>query len=75
MSPKEKELMAFVRNYWENNYCAPTYKEIAQGLEVKSQSHIHFLIKGLVTKGFLVKKGSRTVRPTDLTLKSLDKKL
>ena len=75
MSPKEKELMGFVRNYWENNYCAPTYKEIAQGLEVKSQSHIHFLIKGLVTKGFLVKKGSRTVRPADLTLKSLDKKL
>ena len=75
MSPKEEKLLDFVRNYWENNYCAPTYKEIAQGLEVKSQSHIHFLIKGLVTKGFLVKKGSRTVRPTDLTLKSLDKKL
>ena len=46
MSPKEKELMDFVRNYWENHYCAPTYKEIAQGLEVKSQRHIHFLIKG-----------------------------
>jgi len=75
MSPKEKELMDFVRNYWENNYCAPTYKEIAQGLEVKSPSYVHFLVKGLVTKGFLVKKGSRTVRPADLTLKSLDKKL
>ena len=75
MLPREKELMDFVRNYWENNYCAPTYREIAQGLEVKSQSLIHFLIRGLVTKGLLVKKGPRTVRPTDLTLKSLDKKL
>ena len=75
MSPKEKKLLDFVRNYWETYYCAPTYKEIAQGLEVKSPSHIHFLVRGLVTKGFLVKKGSRTVRPTDLTLKSLDKKL
>jgi len=75
MLPREKELMDFVRNYWENHCCAPTYKEIAQGLEVKSQSHIHFLVRGLVMKGLLVKKGPRTVRPTDLTLKSLDKKL
>jgi len=75
MITRERELLEFVRSYWQDHYCAPTYKEIAEGLQLKSPGQIHFLIRGLVTKGLLVQKGRRTVRPTDLTQKSLDKKL
>tara|TARA_R110002073_G_scaffold174594_1_gene331830 strand:- start:1297 stop:1524 length:228 start_codon:yes stop_codon:yes gene_type:complete len=75
MSPKEKELLHFVENYWNERYCAPTYKEIAENLGVKSVGWVHSLVNDLVSKGILVKKGHRTLRPAHLTQKSLDKKL
>tara|TARA_R110000744_G_scaffold80246_2_gene157507 strand:+ start:206 stop:433 length:228 start_codon:yes stop_codon:yes gene_type:complete len=75
MSPKEKELLHFVENYWNERYCAPTYKEIAENLGVKSVGWVHSLVNSLVSKGILVKKGHRTLRPVHLTQKSLDKKL
>jgi|TARA_R110000751_G_scaffold109908_2_gene207300 SOS-response transcriptional repressor LexA len=75
MSPKEKELLHFVENYWNERYCAPTYKEIAENLGVKSVGWVHSLVNSLVSKGILVKKGHRTLRPAHLTQKSLDKKL
>ena len=75
MSPKEKELLHFVENYWNERYCAPTYKEIAENLGVKSVGWVHSLVNELVSKGILLKKGHRTLRPAHLTQKSLDKKL
>ena len=75
LTQKQEELLDFVENYWMQRYCAPTYKEIAEGLGVKSVCCVHSLVNDLVSKGILLKKGHRTLRPAHLTQKSLDKKL
>jgi len=75
ITQKQADVLEFVENYWLERYCAPTYKEIAQNLGVKSVGWVHSLVNELVSKGILVKKGHRTLRPVHLTQKSLDKKL
>ena len=75
LTEKQADLLHFVENYWNERYCAPTYKEIAENLGVKSVGWVHSLVNSLVSKGILVKKGHRTLRPVHLTQKSLDKKL
>ena len=75
LTQKQEELLDFVENYWMERYCAPTYKEIAENLGVNRVGWVHSLGNDLVSKGILLKKGHRTLRPVHLTQKSLDKKL
>ena len=75
LTQKQEELLDFVENYWMERYCAPTYKEIAENLGVKSVGWVHSLVNDLVSKGILLKKGHLTLRPVHLSQKSLDKKL
>ena len=58
------ELRNFILAYEHERGCAPSYKEMAKGLGLRSQSGIHRLVESLETRGVVQRNPShaRTVR-------------
>ncbi len=65
LTPKQKEVLTFIQNYFNENNYSPTLEEIAKKLN-RSVSTIHQFIKMLVEKGYLEQNGSsaRNIQPT-----------
>lgn len=57
---RERELLAYLIQFQEQNGYAPTLKEMATALDRRSPSTIHSLIRGLVDKGYIQKVDGNT---------------
>jgi repressor LexA len=68
MSPRQKQVFDFIQAYIKLKGYAPSYMNIAQGLELKSKSNIHRLVHKLKEEGLL------HVKPHEFrSLKVIDK--
>ena len=54
MTPRQAELMAFIRTHIEANGVAPTYRAMAAAIGVSGVGHTHTQVKELIAQGHLV---------------------
>lgn len=54
MTPKQRDLLIFITDYWAKFGCAPTYSMISNSLGNISKSGVHRLVHALVKRGYLV---------------------
>ena len=66
LTPKQKEVLDYIIEFINDRGFAPSFREIADGLNLASPSTVHVHIQALRTRGFL-KSGSaaRELEPTD----------
>lgn len=69
LSPKQKEVLDFIVSFINERGFAPSYREIAAGLELASPSTVHTHIQSLRSRGYLRENtesnGNRELSPTD----------
>lgn len=53
MTPKQKEVMEWIREYVRKRAVAPSYAEIRDGLRLKSLNTVHYHLKKLANDGYL----------------------
>lgn len=53
MTPKQKLVLDFIQTYVKIKGFAPSYADIAQGLNLKSKSNIHRLVHELKKEGLV----------------------
>lgn len=75
LSPRQQQLLDFLRAHWEQTGLCPSYREIATAMGIKSTNGVSDHIKALERKGYLERVGgrgaSRSIRFTDRTVQSL----
>jgi len=71
MTPKQKLVLDFIKTYIEIKGFAPSYTNIAQGINLKSKSNIHRIVHELRKKGLLEVK-PHLVRSISLREATLD---
>jgi len=64
ITPKQKQILDFIEDYYQTNKFAPTLEEISKTLK-RSKPTIHQYVKALVDKGYLQqgKSGARNIMP------------
>lgn len=63
LTSRQKELLETINAYFSENQTAPTYKELAERLNLKSVATIALHLKALVRKGFIqILSGYRGIR-------------
>jgi repressor LexA len=62
---KEPNVHQFVLGYWASHGYGPSYREIAQGTEMKSLNAVKLHLNSLIRKGVLARQAgmARTIRP------------
>ena len=66
LSPKQKEVLDFIIQFLNDRGYAPSFREIADGLNLASPSTVHVHIQALRSRGFIRAGGSaRELEPTD----------
>jgi len=66
LTPKQKEVLDYIIQFINDRGYAPSFREIADGLDLASPSTVHVHIQALRTRGFLRTSGSaRELEPTD----------
>jgi SOS-response transcriptional repressor LexA len=61
MTPRQHQILNFIRDYIVENGFAPSYREMAEGLQIVSRSNLHGTVSALVAQGYLV-RGARNGR-------------
>lgn len=51
MTRKQVELLSFIRTYWAEHKCPPSFDEMKDGLDLRSKSGIHRLLNALEERG------------------------
>lgn len=59
MTPRQRDVLIFINNYWLENHCAPTMRIISKALGLSSHSNIHRIVHRLVKDGYLSMKRGR----------------
>ena len=70
MTPKQQQLLAYVRDYFERTGLTPTVQEMRDALDLKSKSGVFRLVDALVEQGHLLRTPNRA-RGLDLPMASL----
>ncbi|MDF1496760.1 MAG: transcriptional repressor LexA [Patescibacteria group bacterium] len=66
LTPKQKEVLDFIIDFINDRGYAPSFREIADGLNLASPSTVHVHIQALRSRGFLKAGGAaRELEPTD----------
>ena len=53
ITPRQRDLLLFIAAYQAEHQCAPTYREMADGIGIRSTGRAHALAQGLVARGYL----------------------
>lgn len=53
ITPRQRDLLVWVARYIATHRCAPSYDEIAQGLNLASKSQIHAIVTALCERGMM----------------------
>jgi repressor LexA len=64
LSPRQQKLLAYIRDYRDENQYPPTYAEIQEALNFSSKSHVDYHLKALERKKYIerVPGASRGIR-------------
>lgn len=67
LTPRQKQVLEFIKLYWKDNGYAPSYDNIKDGLGAKSKSSIAALIDRLERKGYITRipQIARSIRVTE----------
>lgn len=70
MTPKQSELLDFIKAYTAEHACSPSFEEMMHGLGLKSKAGVHRLLAVLKEQGLISRKShrSRTVVVLDYNL-------
>lgn len=69
LTPKQKKLLEFIKDFIKQKGYSPSYREIAKELKINSTSTIHHYIQSLKQKGYLEAYSKpRTLKPYDVDL-------
>ena len=60
LTPRQKQVLDFIKNYISQNDYAPTYEEIGKAVKLSSTATIHNHIKALEKKGYIEKQRNVT---------------
>lgn len=65
LSERQREILRFIRNYWEEYGRPPTNREIGEAIGVRSTGHVDYHLRMLEQKGYLQRdpNTSRGLRP------------
>ena len=58
LSPRQQDAYDFIADYVERHECAPTVREIAEGLGITSTNTVDFHLKALERKGYIRRRGN-----------------
>jgi len=53
MTKRQKQVLDFILNFWEEHGYSPSYEDICKGLSISSKSNVHRIVYCLVNRGFL----------------------
>lgn len=69
LTKKQKKVLQFIIDYFDEKMYPPTYKEIGDFFNHKSPGHAYAVVKALVNKGYLEVNSSknRSIRLTDIS--------
>lgn len=67
LTPKQKQILDFVRDFIDDHGYSPSYREIAKRMNLKSVATVAEHIESLSQKGFLNKDGVGTARSIQVT--------
>lgn len=59
LTPKQDVLLSYLRLYARVHNCAPSYRQMAHGIGLKSVSNIHRLIVSLEARGHITRDAGR----------------
>jgi len=66
LTPKQKEVLDYIIEFINDRGYAPSFREIADGLNLASPSTVHVHVQALRSRGFLkVGSSARELEPTD----------
>lgn len=73
MTERQKQVLDFIQAYMSLKGFAPSYMNIAQGLELKSKSNVHRLVHELRRQGLLYVKPHevRSLKIIDRSVKEM----
>lgn len=66
MTPKQRDILKYIEDFWAENGCGPSYDEIAAAHGLRSRSNAHRMVRALKASGWVkITPGrARTVRST-----------
>ena len=70
MTPRQLECLDFIERYMAARRHAPSYREICAGLNVRSTSHAHRLVHGLIDRGKITWAHKRRGRAIEVARKA-----
>ncbi len=59
LAPRQKDVLHFITDYHIRHECAPTVRELCEGLGVGSTNTIDYHLKALERKGYIRRRGGR----------------
>jgi SOS-response transcriptional repressor LexA len=63
MTPKMREALDFITEFWDANRYCPSYQEISDGIGGNSKSEIFRLVNSLAREGYISKSdGNRALK-------------
>lgn len=62
MTPRQKQILIFIAEYWEENWTSPAVREIAAAVGLSSASTVHVHLENMVRDGHLERKTISTYR-------------
>ena len=58
LAPRQKDVLLFISDYQQRYECAPTVRELCEGLGVTSTNTIDYHLKALERKGYIRRRGN-----------------
>ena len=62
VSKKDQEIYDFIKSFMLKHSLVPSFKEIAEGVKLKSISSVNYHMKALVEAGLIIPYGENTIR-------------
>lgn len=59
MTPRQRDVLGYLRSYIAEHDCCPSYQEIGDGVGMKSKSEVHRVIIALAERGHIVRLRDR----------------
>ena len=53
MTPRQRECFDFIKSYWAEHECSPSYEDIMAGLGLKGKSRVFALVSALQQRGVI----------------------
>lgn len=65
MTPVQSHALQFIREYWADNICSPSFQEIGDKLGIRSKSRVWDIVHALQDRGYITTRygAPRSIKP------------